>query len=70
VCVAHLVDPGLVTVRDAFIEVDCGDGQGRGRTNVDWRDREHFGAPNAKVGLDIDGDAFARMVVERIASLG
>ena len=70
VCIAHLVAPGLVDVRDALIEVDCGDGPSRGRTNVDWRDREHFGAPNGKVGLDLDGDAFARMVVERIASLG
>jgi len=70
VCIAHLVDPGLVDVRDALIEVDCGDGPSRGRTNVDWRHREHFGAPNGKVGLDLDGDAFARMVVERIASLG
>jgi inosine-uridine nucleoside N-ribohydrolase len=70
VCIAHLVDPGLVDVRDALIEVDCGDGPSRGRTNVDWRNREHFGAPNGKVGLDLDGDAFARMVVERIASLG
>jgi pyrimidine-specific ribonucleoside hydrolase len=70
VCIAHLVDQGLVDVRDALIEVDCGDGPSRGRTNVDWRDREHFGAPNGKVGLDLDGDAFARMVVERIASLG
>jgi inosine-uridine nucleoside N-ribohydrolase len=70
VCIAHLVDPGLVDARDALIEVDCGDGPSRGRTNVDWRNREHFGAPNGKVGLDLDGDAFARMVVERIASLG
>jgi inosine-uridine nucleoside N-ribohydrolase len=70
VCIAHLVAPGLVDVRDALIEVDCGDGPSRGRTNVDWRNREHFGAPNGKVGLDLDGDAFARMVVERIASLG
>jgi inosine-uridine nucleoside N-ribohydrolase len=69
VCIAHLIDPTLVEVRDAFIEVDCSSGPSRGRTNVDWRDREHFGAPNAKVGLDIDGDAFARMVVERISSL-
>jgi pyrimidine-specific ribonucleoside hydrolase len=69
VCIAHLIDPTLVEVRDAFIEVDCSSGPSRGRTNVDWRDREHFGPPNAKVGLDIDGDAFARMVVERISSL-
>jgi len=70
VCIAHLIDPELVEVRAASIEVDCSGGPSWGRTNVDWRGREHFGAPNAKVGLDIDGDAFARMVVERIASLG
>jgi inosine-uridine nucleoside N-ribohydrolase len=69
VCIAHLIDPELVEVRDADIEVDCSGGPSWGRTNVDWRSREHFGAPNAKVGLDIDGDAFARMVVERISSL-
>ncbi|HET7647844.1 MAG TPA: nucleoside hydrolase [Gaiellaceae bacterium] len=70
VCVAHLVDPGLMDVRDAAIEVDCSTGPSWGRTNVDWRNREHFGAPNAKVGLSIDGDRFAELVVERISSLG
>src|SRR5581483_4436834 len=55
VCVAHLIDPTLMDVRDAFIEVDCTTGPSWGRTNVDWRGREHFGPPNAKVGLDIDG---------------
>ena len=69
VCVAHLIRPGLLTVRDAFIEVDCSSGPSWGRTNVDWRGREHFGAPNAKVGVDIDGDAFAELVVERVTSL-
>ena len=70
VCVAHLIDPSLMTVHDAFIEVDCSTGPSWGRTNVDWRDREHFGDPNAKVGLDIDGERFAQLVVERISSLG
>ncbi|MGZ4339341.1 MAG: nucleoside hydrolase [Gaiellaceae bacterium] len=69
VCVAHLIDPTLMTVREAFIEVDCSTGPSWGRTNVDWRGREHFGAPNGKVGLDIDGDRFAELVVERISSL-
>jgi inosine-uridine nucleoside N-ribohydrolase len=69
VCIAHLLDPTLMAVRDAFIEVDCTTGPSWGRTNVDWRGREHFGAPNAKVGLDIDGDRFAELVVERISSL-
>jgi inosine-uridine nucleoside N-ribohydrolase len=70
VCIAHLIDPTLMDVRDAYIEVDCTTGPSWGRTNVDWRNREHFGAPNAKVGLDIDGDRFAELIVERISSLG
>ena len=70
VCIAHLIDPTLMNVRDAFIEVDCSTGPSWGRTNVDWRNREHFGDPNATVGLDIDGDRFAELIVERISSLG
>jgi inosine-uridine nucleoside N-ribohydrolase len=70
VCVAHVIDPSLLTVLDAFIEVDCSGGPSWGRTNVDWRGREHSGEPNAKVGVDIDGDRFAELIVERISSLG
>jgi inosine-uridine nucleoside N-ribohydrolase len=70
VCVAHVIDPSLMTVLDAFIDVDCSGGPSWGRTNVDWRGREHFGAPNAKVGVDIDGERFAELIVERISSLG
>jgi pyrimidine-specific ribonucleoside hydrolase len=69
VCVAHLIDPGLMTVVDAFVEVDCSGGPSWGRTNVDHRNREHFGDPNAKVGVDIDGERFAELIVERISSL-
>ena len=70
VCVAHLIDPTLMQVVAANIEVDCSTGPSWGRTNVDWRSREHCGPPNAKVGLDIDGDRFAQLVVERISALG
>jgi pyrimidine-specific ribonucleoside hydrolase len=70
VCVAHLIDPTLMKVHDAHIEVDCTTGPSWGRTNVDWRGREHCGPPNAKVGLDIDGPRFAELIVERISSLG
>jgi pyrimidine-specific ribonucleoside hydrolase len=70
VCVAHVAKPGLVEVKDAYIEVDCGGEQGRGRTNVDWRGRAASGPNNAKVGVDIDGEAFAELVIERIGSLG
>jgi inosine-uridine nucleoside N-ribohydrolase len=69
VCIAHLIDPTLVDVRAAAVDVDCSTGPSWGRTNVDWRNREHVGPPNAKVGLSIDGDRFARLVVERISSL-
>jgi pyrimidine-specific ribonucleoside hydrolase len=69
VCVAHVIDPTLMDVRDAFIEVDCSTGPSWGRTNVDWRRREHSAAPNAKVGLDIDGTRFAELIVERVTSL-
>ena len=70
VCVAHVIDPSLMTVLDAFIEVDCSGGPSWGRTNVDWRGRDHSSAPNAKVGVDIDGKRFAELIVERISSLG
>jgi pyrimidine-specific ribonucleoside hydrolase len=70
VAVAHVIDPELVEVRDAFIQVDCGWEQGRGRTNVDWRGREDGEPPNARVGTGIDRDAFVALVTERIASLG
>jgi inosine-uridine nucleoside N-ribohydrolase len=65
-----VIDPTLMDVRDAYVEVDCSTGPSWGRTNVDWRGREHFGPPNARVGLDIDGDRFAELVVERISALG
>ncbi len=68
VAVAHVALPDLVEVRDARITVDCGWDEGRGRTNVDWRGRG--GEPNAKVGLGIDGDRFAQVVIDRVTSFG
>jgi len=70
VCVAYLIDATLLEVRDAHIEVDCTTGPSWGRTNVDWRRREHSLPPNAKVAFDIDGERFATLIVERISSLG
>jgi inosine-uridine nucleoside N-ribohydrolase len=67
--VAHVVTPGLVEVADCHIEVECDSDLSRGRTSVDrWRNRER--TPRAKVGVDVDGDRFARLMVDRIASLG
>jgi inosine-uridine nucleoside N-ribohydrolase len=70
VAVAHVVDPTLVETRSAYIEVDCGWEQGRGRTNVDWRDRLETHPPNATVGLGIDRARFVDLVTTRLASLG
>jgi inosine-uridine nucleoside N-ribohydrolase len=69
VCIAHLIDPSLLDVRAAHVDVDCTTGPSWGRTNVDWRGREHGAPPNARVALDIDGPRFAELVVERVAAL-
>ena len=61
--------PELLEVRAAHIEVDCAWGQGRGRTNVDFRGRG--GAVNANVAVEIDSEAFVRLLVAaRVSSLG
>jgi inosine-uridine nucleoside N-ribohydrolase len=70
VAVAHVLDLGLVETRPAFIQVDCGWEQGRGRTNVDRRNRHDGGEPNAYVGVGIDREGLVRLVTERIATLG
>jgi pyrimidine-specific ribonucleoside hydrolase len=67
VAVAHVAIPGLVEVRDAHLSVDCGWDEGRGRTNVDWRGRG--GEPNGKVAVAIDGERFARLLIDRVTSL-
>jgi inosine-uridine nucleoside N-ribohydrolase len=69
VAVAHVLQPGLVEAKRARIDVDCGWEQGRGRTNVDWRGRAGE-EPNASVGVGIDAEAFAELVISRISSLG
>jgi inosine-uridine nucleoside N-ribohydrolase len=70
VAVAHVIDPRLVETKPAYIEIDCGWEQGRGRTNVDWRSRLDSHPPNAAVGVDIDCPAFVKLITDRIASLG
>jgi inosine-uridine nucleoside N-ribohydrolase len=70
VAVAHVVEPTLVETKPAYIEVDCGWEQSRGRTNVDWRGRHDGREPNATVGLAIDRSAFVTLITDRLASLG
>jgi len=68
VALAYALRPELLEVREARVEVDCDWGLGRGRTNIDFRGRG--GEVNAKVAVGIDSEAFIRLLVERIASLG
>jgi inosine-uridine nucleoside N-ribohydrolase len=68
VALAYALRPELLEVVDAVVDVDCAWDAGRGRTNVDFRGRG--GEPNAKVAVGIDADAFIRLLVERVASLG
>jgi inosine-uridine nucleoside N-ribohydrolase len=67
--VAHVIRGDLLTTQHRNVEVDCASDLCRGRTVVDlWRisGRE----PNAHVGVEVDGDAFLDLLVERIGSLG
>jgi inosine-uridine nucleoside N-ribohydrolase len=69
VCIALLVEPDLVELRPAYVAVDCGWEQGRGRTNVHLRGRTDD-PPNAEVGVDVDGARFAELLLDRVGSLG
>jgi purine nucleosidase/pyrimidine-specific ribonucleoside hydrolase len=69
VAIAHAFRPGIVETRHVGVKVDCGEELGRGRTNCDLRGRVRWEA-NAHVAVDIDADAFVRLLVERISSLG
>ncbi len=66
--VAHVIRPGMIETSRVNIEVETGSELNRGRTVVDRysvTDRR----PNAAVGLAIDSEAFARLLVTRLASL-
>ena len=69
VAMAHAFRPGIVETRHVGVKVDRGEELGRGRTNCDLRGRVEW-EPNAHVGVGIDADAFIRLLVERISSLG
>lgn len=68
VAVADVIWPDLMVAEDLHVAVETASELTRGRTVVDrWRVTGH--KPNARVGLEIDGDRFGDLVVERIASL-
>jgi inosine-uridine nucleoside N-ribohydrolase len=66
--VAHVIRSDLLTTKRCHVAIDCASELCRGRTVVDlWRVTGN--EPNAHVGVDVDGPAFLRLLVERIASL-
>ena len=67
--VAHVISGDFLRTERRNVEVDCASELCRGRTVVDlWQisGRE----PNAHVGVEVEGDAFLDLLVERICSLG
>ena len=69
VALAHVIRPSLVRTEHRNVEIEVESELCRGRTVVDlWRRTERL--PNADVGVDIDGDAFFELLLERVASLG
>ena len=65
---AHVIWPDLVEAEDFAVEIDTTDGPSAGRTLVD---RFHVTGrePNARVGMSVDSEEFARRLLERISSL-
>jgi inosine-uridine nucleoside N-ribohydrolase len=66
---ASVFRPDLLTTRYLHVAVDCESQLCRGRTVVDLWQRTG-NEPNAHVAVDVDGDAFVQLLVERIGSLG
>ncbi|MGQ0848453.1 MAG: nucleoside hydrolase [Actinomycetota bacterium] len=66
--VAHLIWPDLMETDECYVTVETQSDLTRGRTVVD---RWHVtsATPNARVGVGLDGERFARLLVERISTL-
>jgi inosine-uridine nucleoside N-ribohydrolase len=69
VAVAHLLRPELVETAHRHVDVDCSWELSRGRTLVDLWGRTGK-EPNIHVAVDVDGDAFMELLIERVATLG
>jgi purine nucleosidase/pyrimidine-specific ribonucleoside hydrolase len=69
VAVAHVIRGDLIRTEHCNVEIDCASELCRGRTVVDRRART--GRPaNAHVGVQLHGEAFLDLLIERISRLG
>ena len=72
VAIAHLAIPDLVDVAPYEVTLDVTDGPARGRTVCDgqpYRLKRDGRAPNADVGIVIDGARFATLLIDAFGSL-
>ena len=65
---AAALDRSLVRTTPAFVDVETGPGPAHAMTVADWRGLTRR-APNLDVAVDGDGDAFLRLLVERVGGL-
>ena len=72
VAIAHLAIPDLVSVAAYNVRVDTGNGPARGRTvceGLSFRQARAGLAPNAEVGIRIDGRRFEDLLVDAFGRL-
>jgi inosine-uridine nucleoside N-ribohydrolase len=68
VAVAYVFAPELMETKHCHVEIECASELTRGRTVVDLWGRTGE-APNAQVGVEIDGHAFVQLLLERLPTL-
>lgn len=66
--IAQVLRPELLTCLDRHVEIELS-GICRGRTVVDTRQRTTLPEPNAHVAVDVDVEAFRKLLLERLVSL-
>jgi inosine-uridine nucleoside N-ribohydrolase len=66
--IAQVLRPELLSCLDRHVEIELS-GICRGRTVIDMRQRTTLPEPNAHVAVDVDVDAFRKLLLERLVSL-
>ncbi len=69
VAVAQVFRPDLVETKHRGVKIDTESELSRGRTLVDLWGRAGW-EPNCHVGVGVDADGFAELLIERVSSLG
>jgi len=67
--VAHVIRPELLHTEHRHIAIECGSELTRGRTVVDLWKRTGI-EPNAHAAVEVDAEAFIRLLLERLSSFG